>query len=149
MALKEIDTKQRWYYDACVLDHEKYKEIYSEIINKDDLRINYVSHLSIGEAYGRCLSKGEEQAAAFISLINTLKDYIRIIGNDARPDIFNKVREKYTCLRLCDAVHLSTAIGYRCHILKTNDHNLWCLKAKEIADISEELSRTKLIIKKL
>jgi len=148
MVVKNPDTRQRWYYDACVLDHEK---SYHEIVNKNDLRINYVSHLSIGEAYGNCLRKGkdENQAAAFINLINTVKKYINIIGNDGRSEYFNKVRTKFSHLDLCDTVHLSTAISYSCDILLTNDCHLSGLDAKEIKELSEELSGKKLIIKKI
>lgn len=140
-------TKQRWYYDACVLDKEK--NIFGNIVNKDHLRENIISHLALGEAYGNCLNKGEAQANAFIDLINSLKKYIRIVGNDAPKEILDKVKDKFKILRLADAVHLATAIEYECDVFKTSDSDLYKFSKREINELSQDCNGTNLSIHKM
>lgn len=144
---KDKATKQRWYYDACVLDKEK--NIFGDIINKDHIKESIVSHLALGEAYGKCLSKGEVQADAFIKLINTLKKYIRVVGNDAPKEILDKVKNKFITLRLADAVHLATAINYKCSVFKTSDYDLYRFSKRETNDLSQDCNGTNLVIHKM
>ena len=53
MALDE-DRREKWYYDACALEHES---VWVTVIEKTHQKRIIISHLSIGEAYGNALSK--------------------------------------------------------------------------------------------
>ena len=133
---KKSNNKQRWYYDACVLDHDK--NIYSYIINKDDIRENIISHLALGEAYGNCCIKGLDQAEAFAELIRTLHKYIKIVGNEVKDNIFEKVRRQFPNLKIPDATHLATALENKCDILLSADCDLCNLDKNKVIELAKD-----------
>jgi len=111
--------KEKWYYDACVLDD---RDVYSDIINKRPPKDSYISHLALGEAFGNCLLKSEEAATAFFELISKLQGYINIVGNDNIDHIFKSINEDPSIrLSITDAIHLATAFKYECIVFVTAD----------------------------
>ncbi len=138
-------NKEKWYYDACTLDHDKIT--YAEIVNKNYPKDAFISHLALGEAYGNCCEKGKEAADAFIGLINKLKDHIHIIGNDGIDTIFKEVRDHFTRLSITDAMHLATAITHNCKIFRTIDPDFCGISKKDMRSLAKKLNTTIVICK--
>jgi len=141
--------KQKWYFDACVLD--KNKDSIADIVNNAKHRQNCVSHLALGEAYGCCLSKGKgnEKAEAFVQLINSIKKYISVIGNNISKKILDDVKLKFPKLKLADAIHLATAIDAKCDMLCTSDYDIYQYDKKDINELSNGCNGTVLNILKV
>ena len=139
------ENERRWYYDACSLE---YKSCYGEILsNNRHHKIRAIaSHLSLGEAYANCRIKGGEQANAFIELMTQLGNLLNIVENDGIDRIFAKIREGFPALSITDAIHLATAIAYKCEVMKTEDPDLCGLPKKKVQKIAEELSCPKFSI---
>lgn len=137
-SISNITNIRKWYYDACVLDESK--NTYYEIINKNPKFsiTSITSHLGLGEAYGNCRKKGEEQAEAFISLINKLGNRLDIVGNDDIEKELIRILEVFPALSITDAIHLATAIRCKCEILRTIDPDLHRLPHKKVRKLAEE-----------
>ena len=144
--------KQKWYFDACVLDKKK-GGVIEDIINNAKHRQNCVSHLAIGEAYGSCLCKGggnrEEKARAFIELIDAIKNCISIISNDINKAFFDEVKKSCPKLKVADAIHLATAIDAKCDIFCTSDHDIYQYDNKDVKELSQKCTGYDLKFKRI
>jgi predicted nucleic acid-binding protein len=111
------------YFDACTLDSSA--DIYDLIINKLHQNSAIVSHLAIGEACGRALEKGESTLNAFVELITSIRDHIKIVGNDGVDSIVQEIWDGNEIKRIgmTDAIHLATAIKHGCSVFKTADRD--------------------------
>ncbi len=122
---KKANLTLKWYFDACALDFDPDQSV-KDITNKT--AIAYISHLSLGEAYGNCLRKnfdktGEDANEAifiFTNFVRRLKGFVNIIGNDDIDDIFSELRDTFR-LSITDAMHLATAIKNECNVFRTAD----------------------------
>ena len=136
---KKHEIAVKWYYDANALDSGK--GFYREIINSRP-KETLISHLAIGEAYGNCLGKGKEEAMAFTELMDKIRGLfgkynIKIIGNDDIEKQLDIVRGKIKRISITDAVHLATALKYKCCMFRTSDRDLYgqdTLLIKEVSD---------------
>jgi len=131
-------ARPRWYYDACTLDRSK--SSYAEMFNNRHRPRAVISHLSFGEAYANSHLKGPEQADAFVKLMNSLSQYIEVVGNDGCDLIFSRVREIFPRLSLTDAIHIATAIGNHCVIIRTTDQDMHGLSRTGLNDLAKEFS---------
>jgi len=134
--LKKKKVLEYYYYDACALEGER---AFDEIINKR-LPNAILSHLSLGEAYGTCLSKGEEKSKSFIDLIDKISSYIKIVGNDNIDNVFEVVRNEVPRLSITDAIHFATAIKYKCKNLRTSDGDLKRINRKKVLLVSNKFN---------
>ncbi len=138
MSHKNKKVLEKWYYDACTLEGEI---SYYKIINRKYPKEAIISHLSLGEAYGNCFSKGKDEASAFINLIEALRDYIKIVGNDSIDDILEKIKAQIPRLTMTDAIHLATALTNGCKIFVTTDSDFCGLKEEEKYRIKSEICK--------
>ena len=119
--MSEKKLKERWYYDACVLDDRR---VYEELINKHPPKESFISHLALGEALGNCLLKGTEAASAFFELIEKFQGLIRIIGNDNIDSELDVIKNDTSIrLSITDSIHLATAFKNQCIVFVTADKN--------------------------
>lgn len=132
-----FDGTRRWYYDSCTLDR---KEAYAEIINAARKYgiVCLTSYLGIGEAHGTCLVKGEEQTEALLELLSKLGQMMRIVDNDDIDKELSEVRKEFPSLTFTDAIHLATAIKYKCENLRTNDQDLIGLPKKKVLEVAQK-----------
>lgn len=128
---KKKKVLEYYYYDACALEGEK---AFAEIINKR-IPSAILSHLSLGEAYGSCLSKSKEKSDSFLNLINRIKSYIKIVGNDNINGEFDSVINEIPRLSITDAIHVATAIKYGCKNIRTLDSDLFKADKKKISKL--------------
>ena len=133
---KKKKSLEYYYYDACALEGE---EALSEIINKR-IPNAILSHLSLGEAYGVSLSKGKEKSECFIELIDRISNYIKIVGNDNIDNVFEVVRDEIPRLSITDAIHVATAIKYKCRTLRTLDKDLKGKDGKKILQLGNRFN---------
>jgi predicted nucleic acid-binding protein len=152
MGEKSRKARERWYYDACTLDK---KNVYFEIINKKRPKEAIISHLSLGEAYGNCHIKGKqprsEALSAFSGFIEELRlgGHITIVGNDDIEDELDDIRDMFKDLSITDAIHLATAIKYKCGVFVTTDHDFLKLPKNELNKLAERFELDKLVIIKM
>lgn len=151
MGKKKNKKMERWYYDACALDDSK--KIYKEILNKNPKEI-LLSHLAIGEAYGNCLGKGEEEANVFTSLMDKIikvkeKYNIKIIGNDKTEFELEKVKSIIRRISITDAIHLATALKNKCRIFKTIDGDFCGESPLKMKKLGEKCGISNFKIKKM
>lgn len=147
MSSKNGKPLEKWYYDACTLEGEEtYKEIVNNRYHKEAEAV--VSHLSLGEAYGNCFFKGEKKLNAFIDLINSLKGYVRIIGNDHIDEKLIKIKEILK-LSITDAIHIATALNSGCRVLRTTDPDIYKIDKASIQKIIKEFEIPEFIISKM
>jgi len=118
-------SKPKWYFDACALRKERktIDEIRARHIRKDIL----ISYLALGEAYGSCCSENKDVEQAFKELIEEIRKYILVIKNDISNKLFEDVRSKCDRISIADAIHLATALKYKCENLITADRDLYGL----------------------
>lgn len=122
---KSGELTLKWYFDACALDFDIDRSV-KEMTNKT-YRC-YVSHLSLGEAYGNYLLKTfskpteeiKEKIAAYTIFMKRLMGHIIIVGNDNVDTIFSDLRRIFR-LSITDAIHLATAVSNGCVIFRTAD----------------------------
>ncbi len=136
--------ENRYYYDACAL--EANKDIYKEFLDKNYPHESIVSFLSLGEAYGNCRLKSKEASNAFTQLIEDISDHISIENHDGIEAIFNKVREIFKELDMCDAIHLATAIKYKCCIFKTADRDLYGIPENKVQELAADFGLNSFVI---
>lgn len=130
---------ERWYYDACTLDS---KDTYSQIVNKKTPpRESIISHLSLGEAFAGSHRKGKEASGTFAELIEALRDYIKIVGNDGIESELSVVRQQIGRISLTDAAHLATALKCGCIILRTSDQDLLGISKAKLREIAKILGK--------
>lgn len=134
MAKKKKHTL-RWYYDSCAL--EESVQIVGEIINKKNPKEVIISHLTLGEALGNSLKKGEEVQDSFIKLIKTIRSYIKVVGNDNVEKILDDAYHFFR-LSLTDAIHVATAIKHKCTVLRTSDRDLYGIDKSKIARLGKK-----------
>ena len=140
---------RKWYFDACALDE---RESYRVFMNHKKNNIDFItSHLSIGEAFSGCYWKGVDKMEAFIDLMDKLSknNILIIMGNDHINKHFNEVINKFPSLSITDAVHLATALRYKCERLVTNDSHLLKLNKKEIDTLTKSLCMPAISISQL
>lgn len=118
MTSLSVESKNKFYYDACALGSE---ETYRGIVNNKNSNEHIISHLSLGEAFGNSLCKGDDVLRSFLELMETIKRKIKIVGNDVKPDLFQDILENINSLTPTDALHLATAINHECSNFKTTD----------------------------
>ncbi|MCK4501002.1 PIN domain-containing protein [Candidatus Babeliales bacterium] len=133
---KKKKVLEYYYYDACALEGER---AFDEIINKK-IPNAILSHLSLGEAYGVCLTKGEEKSKSFIELIDKINSYIKIVSNDNIDNIFEVVRDEVPRLSITDAIHFATAIKYKCKNLRTLDGDLKGINREKVLLVSNKFN---------
>lgn len=134
---KNGKLKFRFYYDACTL--ESTTKAYKEILNGEATTLTVISHLSIGEAYGNSIDKGDEAAQTYVELIEKLRKLksksVKIVGNDIDHGLFYDIQETFPALDHADALHLATAIKNKCDVLRTIDPDLYRLNNKKVHEI--------------
>ena len=86
-------SKERWYYDACVLD--KSKSAYAEMFDRHHPINAVISHLALGEAFANSHRKGSHVAGELEALIRGLSEFIEIVGNDGCDDILREVQAQF------------------------------------------------------
>ena len=91
-----------------------------------------LSHLSLGEAYGVSLLKGKKKLECFIELIDRISDYIKIVGNDNINKEFEAVNDEIPRLSITDAIHIATAIKYKCKSIRILDRDFKGINKKKI-----------------
>lgn len=133
---KKKKAPEYYYYDACTLEGE---ETFSEIINKR-IPNAVLSHLSLGEAYGVSLSKGKKKSECFVELIDRISDYIKIVGNDNINKEFEAVNDEVPRLSITDAIHIATAIKYKCKSIRTLDRDFKGIDRKKILRLGNKFN---------
>jgi len=113
------ENQESWYYDACTLSSV---DVIREIVNQSHNSV--ISHLAVGESIANEYSKhgldaGQNAVSLFEQLIGLGK--INIVGHDDVVKPYDSVRERFTSLSITDALHLATAIKYKCTVLKSAD----------------------------
>lgn len=133
----EDGSTARWYYDACALDYDI--NIYGEMISKHHPKEVVISFLALGEAYGNCHKKGENQSKQFTALIERLRDIknIHIFNNENVGEYLDQVRGRFPALDIIDAIHLATALYYKCNIVRTTDSDLYNQPSKKVKELGE------------
>jgi len=142
--LSERAIDKNWYFDACALEEKKRLGSLATACSKGGA-IVVVSHLSLGEAYGSCVKKdnndisrgGEgERLRTFNSLIQELcnAEYLCVVSNEDIDEILEKTRD-YFKLSITDAMHLATALKHHCQIVKTTDRDLSGLNASKLKQL--------------
>ena len=129
-----------FYYDACTLDYDK--KTFDEIINKNK-KFNIkslVSHLSLGEAYGSSKHKGKDVESSFTDLVAKLGDYLTVVCNDGIEKELDKVKDIFPALSITDAIHVATALKYKCSVLRTTDKDLFDLPSKKVNQLGTYFS---------
>lgn len=134
----EEDNRERWYYDACVLD--KNKSAYAEMFNRTPTIQPIISHLSFGEAFANSYMKGQEKLDAFVSLITNLKTYIKVVQNDGSEKVLQEVRATFPALSITDAIHMATALENNCICIKTTDRDFCGLNSKKLNELGTKYS---------
>ena len=146
MSGKHDENAPRHYYDACTLEQ---RMAYTEIINRKNPNFSVISHLSLGEAYGNEFAKGEVASRAFTNLIEKMRDYFHLAGNDGVDAILLKVKEYFPRLSITDAIHLSTAIKNQCLAFRTADLDLYGLDDKKVKKLASEFELPNFCISKM
>ena len=124
MTSGKID-KIKWYYDACTLDVAFYKTFIRDLTGKHSCRKGVISHLALGEAYGNVFEKGKEEAKAFLNLIESLRKYIEIVGNDVDDDLIRTIQGIVSSrVAITDIIHIATAIEKNCCNIFSIDSDL-------------------------
>ena len=122
---KERENKIRWYYDACTLDERFYQIFVRDLTGKHCSRKGIISHLALGEAYGNVFEKGREETEAFLGLIENLRQYIEIVGNDVDDDLIRNIQGIVSSrVDITDVIHLATAIENDCQNVFSIDGDL-------------------------
>lgn len=136
---------ERWYYDACALDSKL--GTYSQIVNKKNPpRETIISHLSLGEAFANSHRKGKEVSETFAELIENLRGFFRLEGNDGIESELTVIQGEVARISLTDAVHLATALKYDCNILRTTDKDLLGIPKARLKKIAEKLGKDRCTI---
>ncbi len=124
--MSTTELSEKWYYDACTLDHKL--TTYGEIIN--DEHISITSNLAIGEGCANCLLKwnnikGYDVLDSFIDLLKKLRDQdlLKIVGNNDIESILARNKESVPRLSVTDSIHLATALREKCCIFRTIDND--------------------------
>ncbi|NQU82374.1 MAG: PIN domain-containing protein [Parcubacteria group bacterium] len=134
---KGKSVKPRIYYDASALISQKrdiFDEIAGESIKKDIL----ISYLALGEAYGSCCGDGEEDEEYFRQLFSKIRKFVKIVKNDVSTRLFDSVRSECGRIEICDALHLATAIYYKCEQLRTKDRDLSGIDKNKIKKLAKK-----------
>ena len=136
-----------WYYDACALDSGT--EVYGEMTSKSNPIRPIVSHLALGEAYGNCHNKGKAQEDAFLRLMRVASRKMEIVGNDGIEEILSITKETFPKLSFTDAIHLATAIKFKCNIFRTSDNDFCGLDHEKVKKYGSNFEIPNFRIKKV
>lgn len=129
-----LSTKEKWYLDACILEYEF---IYGEVLSKKSKEV-FIGHLALGEAFGACLEKGEEQVRALMELMEKLSkiNCVNIVGHDSIGKQLRYVRE-HCELKMADAIHLATALKKKCCKFRSIDSDFTKMPKSKIHSFGE------------
>ena len=97
-----------------------------------------ISHLALGEAYGKCCSRSKEAEQAFLELISKIREHIKIVDNTVSNKLFNDIRKICPRGHITDLIHLATAIKYKCENLRTADRDLYGIDKKRIQQLGKK-----------
>lgn len=119
--LERAARREKWYYDACALTRNV---VLDQIINARIPHEALISHLALGEAVGGELKTSVENATVLLQLINDMREYITVIGNDHAERELSAVCDAFPRISTTDALHLATALSHGCCIFRTTDQDI-------------------------
>ena len=122
LSKKRLCEHTTWYLDANALTSGSAMAI---CVNaKQHNALGLVTHLALGEALGNVIDKhGMDKADLLFDLVQRLRadGKIHFHSFDSFASILDEVRKDFDRLSLTDAVHLSSAIGFKCAKFMTSD----------------------------
>ena len=146
--LDDVPDSIKWYYDACTLtNREELKEVINSYKNRRVIPI--ISHLCVGEAFSSSHLKSREKLEAFIELIFSLGDHIKIVENDGIETQLEHVNELFSNMGFCDRIHLATALRWKCVLLKSRDGDFTGITLKKLDEVARKCGYDQIRINKI